>query len=180
MNSLHTKETAVAHEAAFPDRIWSVVDFGAVGDGLTLNTEAIQSAIAACAEAGGGTVVIPAGLWMTGPITLASKVRLHTEKGALVSFSRNPQHYPLQLSQWEGEEVIRCQPPISGKNLHDVAITGEGIFDGNGETWRPVKKMKLTQKQWEELCLSGGVVDPVLEIWWPDEGAMRGGQAVAS
>jgi len=163
---------------AIPDFKVSVTDYGAVGDGVTSNTEAFRSAIDACAEAGGGKVLIPAGVWLTGPIELQSRVRLHAEKGALVSFSRNPEDYPLRLVNWEGRSAIRCQPPISGTNVTDVAITGEGVFDGNGQVWRPVKDWKMTTPQWKALTSSGGVVDPETNIWWPDEGAMEGAKAV--
>ncbi|WP_373232968.1 GDSL-type esterase/lipase family protein [Cohnella sp.] len=169
-----TLTSAVVVEPAFPDRTWSIVDFGAMGDGVTLNTDAVQNANTACATAGGGRVVFPPGLWVTGPIELASRVRLHAEKGALISFSRDRTHYPLRFSYWEGETAVRCQPPISGTRLTDVAITGEGIFGGNGTGWRPVKKWKMTKNNWDALLSTGGVVDPVTDIWWPDKGAMQG------
>lgn len=179
MNRVMSAESAsFVVKPTFPDQTWSIVHFGAIADGITLNTAAIQRAIEACSAAGGGMVVFPPGHWVTGPIVLASRVRLHADKGALISFSRNRSDYPLRFSSWEGQSAVRCQPPISGTGLTDIAITGEGIFDGNGEGWRPVKKWKMTEKNWAALCSSGGIIDPTKDIWWPDEGAMQGEYAV--
>lgn len=163
-----------------PERRFVITEYGAVGDGVTMNTDAIAAAIEACASAGGGKVIIPAGLWLTGPIRLKSRINLHAEKGALVVFSKNPEDYPLMRSHWEGRESVRATPPILGKGLEHVAITGEGVFDGSGDAWRPVKDWKMTEGQWKALVSSGGVVDPETNIWWPDEGAMKGASAVAA
>ena len=75
-------------QPTFPDYQVSVVDFGAKGDGITLNTEAINKAITAVSEKGGGKVVIPEGIWYTGPIVLKSNVNLHAEANAIISASR--------------------------------------------------------------------------------------------
>ncbi|HQH56650.1 MAG TPA: glycosyl hydrolase family 28-related protein, partial [Candidatus Marinimicrobia bacterium] len=71
----------------FPERALNVTDFGAIGNGLTMNTTVINDAIKACSQAGGGTVIIPRGLWLTGPLELADNVNLHLQNGALVIFS---------------------------------------------------------------------------------------------
>jgi polygalacturonase len=161
---------------AFPDKKFNVVDYGAIGDGKTMNTEAIAKAIAACAKAGGGKVVIPAGIWLTGPIQLKSNLNLHVEKGTLVIFSPNRQDYPLIDTWFEGRPEYRCMSPIFGENLENIAITGAGIFDGSGEAWRPVKKFKMTEMQWKELLASGGVVDQKGSTRWPSEAAMNGAE----
>lgn len=117
-----------AYEVALPDipaRDFRITDYGAKGDGVTDNTEVFRLAIAACAEAGGGRIVIPAGVWLTGPIVLRSRIELHTEAGALVTFSREFDYYPLIASSFEGWQVVRCQSPIDGESLEDIAITGE-------------------------------------------------------
>ncbi|WP_166238631.1 glycoside hydrolase family 28 protein [Paenibacillus turpanensis] len=165
-----------------PDRTYRITDFGAVADGITLNTEAINRAIEQCAAQGGGKVVIPAGTWLTGPIHLKNNIELHAESGALVVFSKDPRHYPLIETMWEGNQAIRSTSPINGVNLENIAITGEGIFDGNGDAWRPVKRFKMTDKQWNALLQSGGAVEQTkeTEIWWPNEGALQGGKAVAA
>jgi len=81
-------------EPKIPKRTMSITDFGAVPDGKTLNTEAIAKGIAALAEKGGGRLIIPPGLWLTGPIGLKSHVELHLEEGALVQFSSDYSLYP--------------------------------------------------------------------------------------
>jgi polygalacturonase len=157
----------------FPDAEFNIVDFGAVGDGLTKNTEAINNAIAACSEKGGGKVIVPAGIWLTGPIEMKSNINLYLEKGAFIQFTKNFDDYPLVLTTYEGTEQYRCQSPISGWNLENIAITGYGVIDGGGDAWRYVKKSKLTESQWEDLVASGGVVDKKNQ-WWPSEQAMNG------
>lgn len=161
---------------SFSNKKFSVVDFGAIGDGKTMNTEAIAKTIAACVEAGGGQVVIPAGIWLTGPIQLKSNINLHAERGALVIFSPNRQDYPLIETWFEGRPEYRCMSPIFGENLENIAITGAGVFDGSGEAWRPVKKFKMTEMQWKELLASGGVVDQKGTTWWPSAAAMNGAE----
>jgi len=157
-----------------PDRTFRVSEFGAIGNGMFDNTLAFNGAIAACAHSGGGRVVIPAGIWLTGPIQLKSKIDLHLEKGAIVLFSKHFSDYPLITTSYEGYVTVRCQSPIDGEDLSDIAITGQGVFDGGGEVWRPVKKSKMTEAQWNKLVSNGGVVDKEKDIWWPNEEAMNG------
>jgi polygalacturonase len=161
---------------SFPDRQFNITDYGAIGNGFHMNTDAIAQAIEACASSGGGRVVIPAGVWLTGPIHLRSNINLHTEKGAMVVFSRNFDDYPLEASTFEGLRTVRCTSPLTGVNLENIAITGDGVFDGSGEAWRPVKRWKMTDKQWAKLVASGGVIEQgkESEIWWPSAAAMEG------
>ncbi len=120
----------------FPDRTFCVTDFGARGDGATLNTEFIQAAVNACSDAGGGVVEIPEGTWLTGAIHLKSHVNLHLAKGAVVRFSDNPQDYlPVVFTRWAGFECYNYSPLIYAKDGENIAITGEGCFDGNGRNW---------------------------------------------
>ena len=162
----------------FPDYSVNIVDFGAVGDGITMNTKAINEAVRQCSKNGGGKVVIPAGIWLTGPIQFQNNVNLHLQHRALLQFSGRFEEYPLIRNTWEGLQAVRCIAPISGFDLKNIAITGEGVIDGAGEAWRPVKKFKMTDKQWEELLASGGVVDKKKKIWWPSEQAMNGAKLV--
>ena len=161
-------------EPSFPDNQCSITDFGAVGDGLTDNTEAFADAFAFLGKNNGGKVVVPRGVWLTGPIVLQSNINLHVEAGALIVFSRNFNDYPIVKTSFEGLETYRCQSPISGKNLENVAITGKGIIDGSGDAWRPVKKEKMTDRQWKQLVQSGGVVSDDGKIWYPSEKSKRG------
>jgi polygalacturonase len=159
---------------AFPDRNMSIRDFGAVPDGRTLNTGAFAAAIQACAKAGGGTVVVPAGTWLTGPIRIESNINLHLERGALVQFSNRIEDFPLIPSFDGRSRRFVITPPVSAFKATNIAITGEGTFDGAGEAWRYVKKEKQTARQWKELVASGGVVSPDGKEWWPSMAAMKG------
>ena len=152
---------------SIPAHTVRITDFGAISDGHSLNTEAINRAIASVAAKGGGRVIIPAGLWRTGPIVLQNRIELHVEDGALVQFSDNRADYPLIETSFEGRAQLRCQSPISGRNLEHIAITGKGVFDGAGQVWRPVKKMKMTAGQWAKLRASGGAVNASEDIWYP-------------
>lgn len=154
-----------------PDKQISILDHGAKGDGLFLNTESLQKAIDAAAKAGGGRVVIPPGIWLSGPLQLRSKIDLHLEAGALLLFSADHSLYPIIQAPSRGWGVM---PPLSGFGLEDIAITGKGIIDGAGESWRPVKRFKTTSNQWKALLQSGGVVDEKGSMWWPSQAAMEG------
>ncbi|KIO51774.1 glycoside hydrolase family 28 protein [Flavobacterium hibernum] len=154
----------------------NIIDFGAVPNTEELCTKAINEAIAKCSESGGGVVVIPSGLWTTGPIKMKSNVNLHTKNGAYISFTSDLSQYKLIESYFEGNKVIRCESPIMGIDLENIAITGEGIFDGNGSQWRPVKIGKMTSNQWDELVKSGGVLSKDGKIWYPSKGAYIGNE----
>lgn len=136
----------------------SIAAFGAVPNGLTLNTVAISNAISSLHNKGGGVVLVPKGLWLTGPIVLKSNINLHVEQGAILLFSADFNQYKLVEGNWEGLKQMRNQSPISAAGATNVAITGKGIIDGNGAGWRQVKKEKLTEGQWKKLLSSGGIV----------------------
>lgn len=163
----------VVQRPSFPDYQVDIRDFGAKADGETLNTEAINNAIKAVSEKGGGKVVIPEGLWLTGPVVLQDNVNLHVEKNALVLFSGDANLYPLVRTSFEGLDMLRCQSPISAMNAENIAITGYGVLDGSGDSWRPVKRNKMTDGQWKSLLKSGGVVDESGKVWYPNEGALK-------
>ncbi len=159
----------------FPDKNFSIKDFGAVNDGRQLNTEAFAKAINACNSAGGGKVIVPAGSWLTGPIELKSNVNLVIEKGALIAFTKDHSQYPMIKASGKSSNIVPASP-VYGYDLKNVAITGEGVIDGAGETWRPIKKMKTTAAEWDSLTRSGGVVSKDGKIWWPAKEAMEGEQ----
>ncbi len=158
----------------FPANKVIITDFGAVGDGITLNTKAFADAIEAVSKKGGGTVVIPSGVWYTGPIVLKSNINLYTEEGALVVFSDNFDDYPLIYTVFEGLDTKRCQSPISALKATNIAITGKGVFNGSGDAWRPVKKEKMTNNQWNDLVASGGILNDKKNMWFPTEKSLKG------
>ncbi|MGN6367825.1 MAG: glycoside hydrolase family 28 protein [Phycisphaerae bacterium] len=124
-----------------PERTFLLTDFGAAGDGKTLNTQAFNKAVAAVSAAGGGHLIVPKGEYRTLPFTLCSNLDLHLDPGAVIigpgSFTDYGLPEPESLaSQEEVRQKVKVPPPlISGKNLHDVAITGSGTIDGNGALW---------------------------------------------
>jgi hypothetical protein len=158
----------------------SIVKFGATPDGNTLNTKAINNAIDACNKKGGGVVLVPAGLWLTGPIVLKSNVNLHLATGATLLFTADKSQYPLVQANWEGLPQMRNQSPISATNVTNIAITGKGIVDGNGDGWRSVKSDKLTAGQWKKLVASGGVVSEDKKTWYPSEAFMKASKGPAN
>lgn len=124
----------------FAPRTLDLRAHGGVDDGVTLNTAVFARAIDACSHAGGGSVIVPAGTWLTGPIHLRSHVNLRLEKGALVRFSTRYADYPPVLTRWEGVECINYSPLIYARDCENVAVTGEGTLDGQGEAWWHWKK----------------------------------------
>lgn len=160
-------------EPAIPAAEISVEAYGGVGDGNKLNTDAFRKAIDALAAKGGGKLIVPAGIWFTGPIVLKSNINLHLNKGAVILFSPDFELYPLVKTSFEGLETYRCQSPISGKNLVNVAITGEGTINGSGQAWRPLKRSKVTEAKWKEVTSSGGVLKNP-DYWFPSEKALKG------
>lgn len=153
---------------AIPAYEVSITDFGGVKDGVTLNTEAFAKAMGHLADKGGGRLVVPEGIWYTGPIQFESNIELHLERGALVLFSENLADYPVVASDWEGLTTHRAMSPLSARGKHDIAITGDGTFNGNGQKWRPVKKGKMTEAQWKELTRTG-CVNAKGDVWFPNE-----------
>ena len=151
----------------------SVADFGGRGDGITLNTDAFSKTINALSKKGGGKLIVPAGVWFTGPLELKSNINLHLEKGALILFSPDFSLYPLISTSFEGLQTRRCQSPISAHNAENVAITGEGSINGSGEAWRPLKKAKVTESQWKKVIKSGGVLKDAT-YWFPSVGSLKG------
>ena len=162
---------------SFPDYRVDIRDFGAVSDGKTRCTEAINNAISHVNAKGGGTVVIPAGLWISGPIGLLSNVNLYTEYGALISFTSDLDAYEIVETSFEGLDTRRCQSPLYARNAHNIAITGYGTFDGCGEDWRPVKKSKVTSSQWKNLLKKSKVTNEKGDIWYPSEDSKQGAEA---
>ncbi len=154
-----------------PNRTCLITSHGAAGDGQTLNTAAFAKAIETCAKSGGGRVIVPRGLWLTGPIQLQSNIDLHLESGAVLLFSRRLEDYAVTDSSGSRRVVH----PLTARNLENVAITGPGIVDGAGDAWRPVKKSKMTPGQWKALLASGGSLNKEADLWYPAKDAFQPG-----
>lgn len=121
--------------AAAPPGALNVMDYGAVADGKTLNTEAIADAIEACEEQGGGTVYFPAGQYLTGSIHMESNLTLYLAQGAEILYSGDPEHSPLVESRWEGTTAYIHSPLIYANGKKNIAIKGHGTLNGQGEKW---------------------------------------------
>jgi polygalacturonase len=153
---------------------------GAIADGYFLNTKTINNAIDALSKKGGGVVLVPSGLWLTGPIVLKNNINLHIAIGATLLFTPDKNEYPLVEANWEGLPQMRNQSPISATNAINIAITGKGIIDGNGDVWRAVKSDKLTESQWKKKVASGGVLSDDKKTWYPSEGFLKGSKMPAN
>jgi polygalacturonase len=151
-----------------------ITAYGAVADGIILNTAAINAAIEDCSRKGGGVVVVPQGLWVTGPIVLRSHVNLYVARAAILQFTNDHTQYPIVAGNYEGHPATKCQSPLSGTDLEDVAITGMGIIDGNGDSWRWIAKDRLTEAEWLARVASGGVVSEDGKMWFPSEQSLKG------
>lgn len=149
-----------------PSNTVNITAFGAKGDGTVLCTEAFTKAMKALSAKGGGRLVVPAGIWLTGPIQFESCVELHVERGALVLFTTDYDAYPYTETVYEGKKARKKMSPLWAYEKHDVAITGHGTFDAQGQAWRPSKKMKFTAAQWKELTSGEGI--EMKDVWYPD------------
>ncbi|HMC01638.1 MAG TPA: glycoside hydrolase family 28 protein, partial [Flavobacteriaceae bacterium] len=118
----------------------SILDFGAIPDSITINTEAFQKAIKKCTDNGGGRVIVPKGKYLTGPIHLENNVNLYLEEGSEILFSTDTSHYyPLVNTAYEGIELMNYSPLIYAYNKKNIAVTGKGILNGQAgnENWWP-------------------------------------------
>jgi polygalacturonase len=158
---------ANAATKATPSHAVNVLDFGAAGDGRTLCTAGIQAAINACAAAGGGKVFVPPGRYLTGPIFLKSNLEFEVLAGATLLGSTNFADYPTIAGQWEGLERTVYASLITGVDLDNVAITGQGTLDGQGAVW--LEAWGKTQQLRERLGLVGREPEnpPGSPLPWP-------------
>jgi polygalacturonase len=120
--------------------MFNVREHGALGDGQTLDSPAIQSAIDLSAAQGGGTVFLPAGQYVTGSLFLRDNITLHLDAGAVLLGSEDPDHYPIIHSRWEGKHQDTYAPLIAGQNLNNISIVGRGTIDGRGSRWWRAKE----------------------------------------
>jgi polygalacturonase len=124
---------------SIPARKFLITDFGAVGDGKTLNTDAFRKAIAACQKAGGGEIIVPAGTFVTAPIAFTSNMALVLERGAIIRGSDNFKDYEKPITDAKNRTTGRARttilPLIGGENLSNIEIRGAGAIDGAGFLW---------------------------------------------
>lgn len=136
----------------FPERDFVITKYGAkTGNTAAKNQKAINKAILACSKRGGGRVIVPAGTYLTGAITLLSNVNLVVEKDAKLQFVFEPDLYPVVPTRWEGLDCHNVSPCIYAYKQQNIAVTGEGTIDGGGskETWW----------QWTGVPYFGGAPD---------------------
>jgi polygalacturonase len=130
-----------------------VTKLGAKGDSISNAKPAFDKAMALCKKNNGGTILVPKGVYtLNGPIHFVSNVKLHLEDGAKIRFGSNPKDYPLVLTSWEGTMLYNYSPMIYGNNVENIAITGNGIIDGEAKNtwikWKPLEeKDKLLSRE---------------------------------
>ncbi|MEP6676874.1 MAG: glycoside hydrolase family 28 protein [Ferruginibacter sp.] len=173
-NAQSTRSLPAIETVKFKKDTFSIVKYGAVADGVTLNTKSINDAITACNKKGGGVVMIPEGMWLTGPVEIKSNVNLYLKAGSVLQFTDDKSQYNLYEGNFEGLKAVRNQSPVSATNATNIAITGSGIIDGNGDAWRMVRKDKLNETQWKKLVASGGLLSDDKKTWYPSQGSFAG------
>lgn len=135
---------------SFRDVKYNIADHGAVaGDSLTLNHNSINKTIDLCSSEGGGTVLIPEGVWHTGPVLLKSNVNLHLAEGAVIRFTTDTSQYPAVLTRWEGMDCYNTSPMIYAYGQENLAITGKGTIDGGAsrENWWGMRRLSIIPGQ---------------------------------
>ena len=159
-------------EVKFPAAAVNIAQFGAIPDGKTECTEAFAAAIKELSDKGGGHVIVPKGVWKTGPIVLKSNIDLHLKKGATIIFSENKELYVQKDDPRDGSK--KCNALIRASKCENIGITGQGVIDGQGFIWRPIKEKKLKRggagEFWDEALALGGTIKPddkTYSLWYP-------------
>lgn len=169
-NDTYHKVEQCIHPPVFADRTYSITAYGADSHATAAaNQTAINRAITACAQAGGGKVIVPPGLWNTGAITLKSHVNLVVSKGATLLFAFDTKLYPLVLTRWEGQDCMNYSPMIYAYGAKDIAITGGGIIDGGGSNdtwWQWCGAVRFGWREGTPCQRNGG--RPLLQQWNED------------
>ncbi len=143
----------------FADRVFDIRKFGAAAGAQTASTQALAAAIDACARAGGGRVLVPDGVWLTGPVHLKSNVELHLADGAELRFSQRFEDYlPPVFMQRGGVRCYGYSPLIYARDCTNIAVTGRGTLNGQGDVWWPWVKR---QPGMAKLFKAGAAGTPV-------------------
>ena len=153
----------LALPAAAQNSVFNVLDYGAKRDASAPSTTAIRNAIQACAKAGGGTVWIPAGKYVTGAIELVSNLTLHIDSGAVVQFVAERDQYPMTEGRFEGVETRTPAALIGGRNLENVTITGRGTLTANNADFRKLVADPSYRAAWDKVLQLIERQEPVAE-----------------
>ena len=165
--------TVSVEEPEIPSLTVSLTDFGAKGDGLTLCTDAFANAINHLESKGGGTLRIPHGVWLTGPIVLKSHIRLQLDDMAVIKFAPRLSLYKSLGELFGANEETgnggseHRQSPLCAYGATDIEICGRGIIDASGEQWRPFKKGNATTYEWRDRLTREGVLNAKEDRWYP-------------
>ncbi len=149
-----------------PSLTVSIADFGACPDGVTDNTEAFAKAISHLRKQGGGHLTVPAGIYLTGPITLRDNIDLHLERNAIIMATPDKNKH-MRVDKTTGKREERARPFINASKAKNISITGEGTIDGNGKWWRPVKRSKVSDTEWNQYRAMGGTISEKGDLWYP-------------
>lgn len=149
-------------QVIIPSYAKNLKDYGAVGNGIALCTESFQTAIDDLAAHGGGKLIVPKGIWLTGPIELKDNIELHVEKNAVIYFSPDKQLF--LNADTAADRALPCIRAVGRKN---IAITGQGIIDGNGKQWRYISRKKMSDEEWSYYHELGGVDLYDGRFWYP-------------
>jgi polygalacturonase len=141
-----------------PAAVFDVTAFGAVRDGKTSTTAALQRALDACGKAGGGVVLVPPGRYLTGALFLCNNLELHLAAGATLLASQRFADFPIIDGRWEGIERKTHASLLTGERLENVTISGAGLLDGQGGPWW--EAFEATHKMRMERGLKREAPDP--------------------
>lgn len=175
-------QTLIKVEAPFPmkdlvvpkfrNKDFVITSYGAIQNDKQSCSAALKKAIEACSKNGGGRVVVPEGNWLTGPVHLKSNVNLHISENAVLKFSDVFEDYlPVVFTRYEGFECYNYSPLIYAIDCQNIAVTGKGKLDGNGQNWWPWKKRSQEIQQLYDMVLNN--VPPERRVFGKVENAMR-------
>lgn len=160
----------------FKDVDYDVLDFGQINADPLNNQTIIQKAIDYISQNGGGRLNLCPRFIQSGPIVLKSNVNLVVPKQCYLKFPKEKRFYKVDWYNWEGEERMRCNSPISAYNASNIAITGSGVIDGDGDNWRPLKEYKVTPVLFKRKLEKSPYFIKTEEgrVWYPSKSSYEG------